>query len=80
MLQDLIGKLATVPTERRLVVKEEEDSEWAGFGAGAGTKKREEVQHAAGIDEWSEGGILRIEWLRRDRRVLLTPLSITLLF
>jgi hypothetical protein len=73
LLQDMVGRLAVAPAERKLVVKEEEDAEGSSLAAVGISSKQKKTQHAAGIDAWRDGGNMRVEWLRRDRRVLVCP-------
>lgn len=78
MCESMIEKLAQSTTGSSLVVKREEsEGSWPGsewdmeWGRKKGKSKEEEEMEEENADlaGWREGGNLRTEWLKKDRRV-----------
>lgn len=72
--ESLIEKLANSPSSALVVKREASEGVW---GSGSWTlgctrkkdasKEAEEAEENADVAAWREGGILRAEWLKKDR-------------
>lgn len=89
MCESMIEKLSHSSASSGLVVKREEsEGNWPGsewdmeWGRKKGKSKEEEEMEEENSDlaGWREGGNLRTEWLKKDRRVLVVYVSSPCLF
>lgn len=81
--ESLIEKLAQFPSDPSIVKREDSEGFWGsgskpGWSSDCGSKKgkskkEEEIQDNADVAGWREGGIVRAEWLKKDRQVAFSP-------
>lgn len=77
--ESLIEKLRTTSSAAPVVKREEKDALWEGEMECSRKETDKKATEDADVAGWREGGIMRTEWLKKDRRVHLYS-SVSFLF